>query len=192
MDLEARVKVLEAEMTALRNRLDSLVGPSGKAAAAAVSGTANRLLHSIAEKVREASLDLQGHGRPLVLQAVVDHRGSTYISMSTQEELLHDVDTAAILQLASTLASEVRLKILRSLADGERSAAEIAAAAGLEGGPLYHHLSELNEGGFLSQPSRGRYAMTRRGKDLYYQAALLVRTPYDQLPEETGTTSSDK
>ncbi len=194
MDLEARMQWLEAEVKALRSRLDYLTGlVDKKVPSAAASGTDTRdlLMQLISEKVREASLDPEGNEQSLVLQAVVDRNGITYIGWATQEELRKSVDSEAIIQLASILASEARLRILQALATGERSAAEIASATGLEGGPLYHHLSELNEGGFLTQPSRGRYAMTRKGRDLYYQVALLVRTPYDQQPGEVGPTVSE-
>lgn len=182
MDMEARVQRLEAEVAAIRTRLERPAATEGSTTGRApVPGD---LMRSIAEQIRQASLDANGNEQRLILQAVVDHPGSTYISMSTMDELRESVDAAAIIQLAGVLASEARLKILRALAEGERSAAEIGAAAGVEGGPLYHHLSELQEGRFVAQPGRGRYAMTRRGRDLYFQVALLVRTPYDQPPQE--------
>lgn len=191
MNLEERMQRLEAEVAGLRSRLDELTAagarkapgtqPPGESAHAA-------LMRSISDKIREASRDLNGSEQPMIVQAVMDRPGSTYLSMSSMKELRDNVDAAAILQLASVLASEARLRILKALAAGECSAAEVGAAAGLEGGPLYHHLSELQEGGFVWQPGRGRYAMTRRGRDLYYQVALLVRTPYDQAPRELGTT----
>jgi DNA-binding transcriptional ArsR family regulator len=211
MDLEQRMQHLEAEMGALRARLDALVrsgtdspggpgpsgpgpsgpglsspGPSEKAPAEPAPGESGnaKVMRALAEQIREASKGIRGTEQPLVLQAMVDRPGSTWISISTMAELLEQVDAAAVVRLAGVLSSEARLRILKALAAGERSAAEAGAAAGLEGGPLYHHLSELQEGGFLTQPSRGRYAMTRRGRDLYYQMALLVRTPYDQPPRQ--------
>ncbi|HWI62753.1 MAG TPA: hypothetical protein VNT75_12985 [Symbiobacteriaceae bacterium] len=184
MELEARIQRLEAELEAIRTRLEDLASTRSMKAPAGDGSAQHALMRSIAEKVQEAGRDMNGMERPLVLQVVSDRPGSTYISMSFMEELRERVDTAAIMRLAGVLSSEPRLKILRALAAGECSAAEAGAAAGLEGGPLYHHLSELQEGGFVAQPSRGRYAMTRRGRDLYYQVALLVRTPYDQTPRE--------
>jgi DNA-binding transcriptional ArsR family regulator len=195
MELEARMQRLEAEVEALRTRLDQMPAPPGspgdrKAPAAPAPGEPPQaaLMRSLAAQIREASHDLNGMEQPLILQAVVDRPGNAYISMSTMAELRERVDAAAIVKLAGVLASEARLTILRTLADGEHSAAEIGGAAGLEGGPLYHHLAELQEGCFLTQPSRGRYAMTRRGRDLYYQVALLVRTPYDAPLRGNGTT----
>lgn len=148
-------------------------------------------MRTLAQRIQEVNRDAHGSEQAMILQVVVDRPGSTHISMTTMKELRDNVDVAAIVQLAGVLASEARLRILKALAAGECSAAEIGAAAGLEGGPLYHHLSELQEGGFLVQPSRGRYAMTRRGRDLYYQVALLVRTPYDQPPKEAGATAPE-
>ncbi|MDF2628979.1 MAG: Helix-turn-helix domain [Symbiobacteriaceae bacterium] len=195
MDLEARMQRLEAAVEEIRTRLQDLTAtpgatPGSRPPAPRTPGerAPDALMRSIAEGIREASRDESGTEQSMILQAVVDRPRSTYISMATMEELRTNVDAAAIAQLASVLSSESRLKILQALAAGERSAAEVGAAAGLEGGPLYHHLSELQEGGFLVQPSRGRYAMTRRGRDLYYQMALLVRTPYDQQPHELGST----
>lgn len=182
MTLEARLQRLEAEVEALRTQFDQLKATPAPAVPAPSAPDHGALMQAIAEQVRRASLDASGTPQSLILQAVVEGPGHTYISYSRMDELDQAVDAAAMLKLAGVLASEPRLKILRALTAGERSAAEVGAAAGLEGGPLYHHLSELQEGGFLTQPSRGRYAMTRRGRDLYYQVALLVRTPYDEFP----------
>lgn len=187
MNLEERMQRLEAEVEGLKTRLDRLTATGDRAVPGAPTPGESAhadLMRTLARDIRAAARDASGSEQPMILQVVVDRPGSTYISMSSMKELCENVDAAAILQLASVLASEARLKILKALATGECSAAEVGTAAGLEGGPLYHHLSELQEGGFLVQPSRGRYAMTRRGRDLYYQVALLVRTPYDQAPDE--------
>ena len=48
---------------------------------------------------------------------------------------------------------------------------------GLDRGQLYHHLRDLLLQGFVEQPERGRYAITRRGERAFLLSCLLPGDP---------------
>lgn len=77
----------------------------------------------------------------------------------------HDVKSIAA--LCGALASESRLGILRELAKGKQTTAELLGAVSLDRGQLYHHLKDLFLQGMFEQPGRGIYSITSRGEALF-------------------------
>jgi DNA-binding transcriptional ArsR family regulator len=82
-------------------------------------------------------------------------------------------DWRAIAEVCHALGSEARLGLLRELERGPRTTGELLTAVGLDRGQLYHHLRDLLLQGFVEQPERGRYAITRRGERAFLLSCLL-------------------
>jgi DNA-binding transcriptional ArsR family regulator len=58
----------------------------------------------------------------------------------------------------AALGNAVRLRLLREILGGRRTAAELTELEGLgTTGQIYHHLRQLTGAGWLHTPSRGRY-----------------------------------
>lgn len=90
-----------------------------------------------------------------------------------------------VAQILAVLGSEVRLAILRSLLEASKTASEIVAAVGLKTtGQAYHHLRELEQGGYIEQKSGGRYHFGRNGQ-VYLAALALAADAGAEEPEET-------
>ncbi len=90
-------------------------------------------------------------------------------------ELLGE-DAGGIAALAAAAGHPVRVRLLKLLAEGDKSSHDLAAAVDLNGGPLYHHLRELTATGLIAQPERSRYRLTRFGARLFLSLASLHRT----------------
>lgn len=89
-----------------------------------------------------------------------------------------------VAQILSVLGSEVRLAILRCLLGTPRTAAEIVAEVGLKTtGQAYHHLRELERGGYIEQRSGGRYYFGGNGR-VYLAALALAADAGAEEPEE--------
>jgi DNA-binding transcriptional ArsR family regulator len=123
---------------------------------------------------------LQAQHRPghtLVALGVVRDRpqgGSTMRSSLIKRRADEfDADLRAVARLCQALASESRLALLRELAAGTRTTAELVAATGVERSQLYHHLRDLFVQGLVEQPERGRYAATDGGAMVFLAADAL-------------------
>lgn len=73
------------------------------------------------------------------------------------EELL-DADWSEAADSFAALGHAVRLRLLREILGGRRTAAELAELEGLgTTGQIYHHLRQLTAAGWLHTAGRGRY-----------------------------------
>lgn len=95
--------------------------------------------------------------------------GRTYVQTnisgpSDYDRLFTSCDEA-VSAIASCLAHTTRVKIVKCLLEGDKTAAEITEATQLCGGPLYHHLSHLTDAEFIHQDKRGVYSLTTLGLD---------------------------
>ena len=80
-----------------------------------------------------------------------------------------------VAQILSVLGSEVRLAILRHLLDGPKAAAELVSEVGLNTtGQAYHHLRELERGGYVKQREGGRYHFDPKRGRVYLTALALA------------------
>ncbi len=128
-----------------------------------------------------ATPDALQSGYTMVL-AVLESRGDTewssMVGVSSETDLgkmLRPDDE--IVAFASAFTNPGRLKIMRAVARGSRTAAELAEETGLVGGQLYHHLKELVHGGFVLQEERGSYVLSPKiGKPAYLGMNLLAGT----------------
>ena len=80
--------------------------------------------------------------------------GTTEIFLCSVADDAFDEDPAApprrLVKLAAALGDELRLRILRALADGELTASEIADRLGVERTSLHHHLGILRSAGLVT------------------------------------------
>ena len=89
-----------------------------------------------------------------------------------------------VAQILAVLGSEVRLAILRSVLEAPKTASEIVTALGLKTtGQAYHHLRELEQGGYIEQRSGGRYYFGGNGR-VYLAALALAADAGAEEPEE--------
>ena len=89
-----------------------------------------------------------------------------------------------VAQILSVLGSEVRLAILRCLLGTPRTAAEIVAEVGLKTtGQAYHHLRELERGGYIEQRSGGQYHFGKNGRVYLAALALAADAGAEELEE---------
>jgi DNA-binding transcriptional ArsR family regulator len=76
---------------------------------------------------------------------------------------LLELDEGALARRLSAIASPLRLRILRELAQGPLQAHELQARLGEpSAGQLYHHLRELLAAGIITQPRRSVYELPAR------------------------------
>ena len=91
-----------------------------------------------------------------------------------------------VAQILSVLGSEVRLAILRHLLEAPKTAAELVTALGMTTtGQAYHHLRELERGGYVKQRAGGRYHFDLERGRVYLTALALAADAGAEEPEET-------
>lgn len=84
-------------------------------------------------------------------------------------QVLQDVARAL-----AALGSEARLRLLQLLWTGEKTAAELAEAAELSTGSLYHHMRELYASRWVEMPQRNRYRLTTTGRKALVSALAVT------------------
>ncbi|MEV4420004.1 helix-turn-helix domain-containing protein [Patulibacter sp. NPDC049589] len=86
-----------------------------------------------------------------------DGRVARWQEGRTTDALLSD-DWEDVADVLAALAHPVRLRLLRTLADGARTARELTELDGMgTSGQVYHHLRQLVAAGWLSSRSGGRF-----------------------------------
>ncbi|MFZ5823913.1 MAG: ArsR/SmtB family transcription factor [Bacillota bacterium] len=201
MDLIERVRILEEQVTLLRTSMSALLrcheDRAGSLSIPTVSTSQEpnnqvNLIIAIAEMLERFLVIHKGEVRERPAAFVVQARFAPLdkrLQVVELAELRGETDPAALARLAAVLANESRVQIIQALVTDERLASELTVATGLEGGPLYHHLNDLQQAGLVRQKGRGRYALTDIGQDVFYQMAALYRR---SLPEEEGGDSADR
>ncbi|MFG2756741.1 ArsR/SmtB family transcription factor [Streptomyces wuyuanensis] len=148
MDLEERVAELERRMAALERPPERRAPMAAEPDFWALEGLRDRLARAEAET-----------GGVLFTGAVRLPTGERYewqIGALTEELL--DGDWSAPADSFAALGSPVRLRLLREIVGGRRTAAELAELEGLgTTGQIYHHLRQLTAAGWLHTAGRGRY-----------------------------------
>ncbi|MFI5665074.1 helix-turn-helix domain-containing protein [Streptomyces sp. NPDC051684] len=147
MDLEERVSRLERRMAELED-----VAPT-----APVMGEGEFwALDALKER---HPVTQEADGAVLFTGAVRVPTGHRYEWQYGQlSQTLFDDDWAEAAESFAALGSPVRLRLLREILGGLRTAAELAALEGIgTTGQIYHHLRQLAGVGWLHTPERGRY-----------------------------------
>ncbi|MEU2761958.1 MULTISPECIES: helix-turn-helix domain-containing protein [unclassified Streptomyces] len=149
MELEQRVAELERRLTALE-RQDPESPRLGDGGFWALDGLKQQLAG-----VGEAAAD----GGVLYTGAVRSPTGESYEwQYGALTEALLDGDWADTAESFAALGHPVRLRLLREILGGLRTAAELAALDGAgTTGQIYHHLRQLTGAGWLHAAGRGRY-----------------------------------
>ncbi|RPK94430.1 MULTISPECIES: helix-turn-helix domain-containing protein [Streptomyces] len=149
MELEQRVAELERRLTALE-RQDSESPRLGDGALWALGGLKQQLADA-----GEAAAD----GGVLYTGSVRMPTGESYEwQYGALTEALVDGDWADAAESFAALGHPVRLRLLREIFGGLRTAAELAALDGAgTTGQIYHHLRQLTGAGWLHAAGRGRY-----------------------------------
>lgn len=101
---------------------------------------------------------------PSLANAEDENSGIPFICAPDQSSL-GAVDTAQVAKLGYAFSSLPKVALVRMLLqNGEQTAAQLGAGAGLTTGSLYHHLRELVHAEVIYQSSRNRYALTDLGR----------------------------
>ncbi|MET8468936.1 helix-turn-helix domain-containing protein [Streptomyces sp. NPDC006422] len=86
------------------------------------------------------------------------HRYEWQYGQLTEALFDDDCDWQQAAESFAALGNPVRLRLLREILGGVRTAAELAALADIgTTGQIYHHLRQLTGAGWLHTPDRGRY-----------------------------------
>lgn len=146
MDLEERVAELERRMAELES------GPPAPAAGEGDFWALDAL------KARHPVSD-DADGAVLFTGAVRVPTGHRYEWQYGQlTESLFDGDWTETAESFAALGNPVRLRLLREILGGLRTAADLAALEGVgTTGQIYHHLRQLTGAGWLHTAGRGRY-----------------------------------
>lgn len=153
MELEERVAELERRMAALENA-DRDRDRDG--AAPAVSESDFWALEGLkAELAKHRAAD----GGVLYTGAVRLPTGERYDWQTGQfTEVLFGDDWSDAADSFAALGHPVRLRLLKEILGGRRTAADLAALDGVgTTGQIYHHLRQLTGAGWLHTTARGRY-----------------------------------
>lgn len=156
MDLEERVAALERRLAAL----EEAAGRSGEHGArpAAAPGGDFWALEGLKARLSEADAD-GGAGGVLFTGAVRLPAGEAYEwQYGLPTDALLDGDWSDAADSFAALGHPVRMRLLREVLAGRRTAAELADQDGLgTTGQIYHHLRQLTTAGWLHTAGRGRY-----------------------------------
>ncbi|MEG8276133.1 ArsR/SmtB family transcription factor [Streptomyces sp. AHA2] len=146
MDLEGRVADLERRLAALEGA--GRTGPR-------IDGGDFWALDGLKEQLSEAGI---ADGGVLYTGSVRLPTGEEYAwQMTALTEDLLDADGTAAAESFAALGHPVRLRLLREILGGRRTAAELAELDGVgTTGQIYHHLRQLTATGWLHTTGRGR------------------------------------
>ncbi|MBO8180328.1 MAG: winged helix-turn-helix transcriptional regulator [Archaeoglobus sp.] len=91
-----------------------------------------------------------------------------------QWKKIEEIDEELLAEILSPLSNPIRIKILKTLARGGKSYAELERAVGIKGGHLQFHLRNLMEAGYVAQEGlRKRYVITHTALSVLNQLAGL-------------------
>lgn len=150
MELEERVAELERRMAALEG---------AERRAPAVGEADFWALEGLKAQLARIGDEAEGGGGVLFTGAVglPTHERYEWQFGALTEQLLED-DWSAAADSFAALGNPVRLRLLREIVGGRRTAAELAELEGLgTTGQIYHHLRQLTAAGWLHATGRGRY-----------------------------------
>ncbi|AZK95046.1 MULTISPECIES: ArsR/SmtB family transcription factor [Streptomyces] len=155
MDLEQRVAELELRLAALEER--EAFSPAGRPGEDP-GQESFWALKGLKEQLAGLGADTGG---VLFTGDVALPTGERYEwQFGLLADVLLDRDWTASADALAALGHPVRLRLLREILGGRRTAAELAELDGLgTSGQIYHHLRQLSSAGWLHTTGRGRYAV---------------------------------
>jgi DNA-binding transcriptional ArsR family regulator len=152
MDLEERVAALERRLAALEGARPAATSP-GDGDFWALEGLKQQLA-SAGEAAADGGVLFTG-----AVRLPTQERYEWQYGALTTDVLDEDgADWGQIAESLAALGHAVRLRLLREILGGRRTAAELAELEGLgTTGQIYHHLRQLTGAGWLHTTGRGRY-----------------------------------
>ncbi|MGI5473222.1 ArsR/SmtB family transcription factor [Streptomyces sp. CA-132043] len=166
MDLEERVAELERRMAELEG-----AGPTAPAVGEGDFWALDALKarHPVTEEADGAVLFTGA------VRVPTGHRYEWQYGLLT--ESLFDDDWRDVAEVFAALGNPVRLRLLREILGGLRTAAELAALEDVgTTGQIYHHLRQLTGAGWLHTTERGRYEIPA-GRVVPLLVALTAARP---------------
>ncbi|MGH4035553.1 ArsR/SmtB family transcription factor [Actinomycetota bacterium Odt1-20B] len=147
MDLEERVAELERRVAALESE-DEAAPPVGEGDFWALDALKAR--HPVSDDADGAVLFTGA------VRVPTGHRYEWQYGLLT--ETVFEGDWSEVAESFAALGNPVRLRLLKEILDGRRTAAELASLEDVgTTGQIYHHLRQLTGAGWLHTPGRGRY-----------------------------------
>jgi DNA-binding transcriptional ArsR family regulator len=155
--LAVRIDELARRVAALER------APARRSAPAAEASTGDDLLQLLERRRAGARRDARGRRGAVVYGGSLELSGREYLwAIERPAAALLALDPAAPAHVLATLAHPQRLRLLLSLIEQPRTAAELQQVIGSKSpGPLYHHLRDLLTLGVVEQADR-RYAVPAR------------------------------
>lgn len=168
--MQAEIDTLRQDLADLRTEVRAL-RMSGKGRARigepAPDNRANAEWPSLNDQViagLKQILGEEGNAVAVCFGGVYQVTGSSSISVLTDGPSRAEGDVREAARVLSVLASDIRLRLLQVLWEGEKTTQELIASAGISGGTLYHHLRELYSLRWVDAPQRNRYVLTPQGR----------------------------
>ncbi|MFM9369120.1 ArsR/SmtB family transcription factor [Streptomyces sp. Da 82-17] len=146
-------------MTELERRLAALEGEHARKTAPGRVPAGGEELWALARIQEETAARPDGNGLVVFAGSVrlPTHEQYEWEQHHTTDGLIEE-DWNDAAEAFAALGSAVRLRLLREIIGGRRTAAELTALEGVgTTGQIYHHLRQLSSAGWLHTPGRGRY-----------------------------------
>ncbi|GGZ56545.1 transcriptional regulator [Streptomyces inusitatus] len=151
MELEERVAELERRLAALEESREAAPPPP-------TTGGDLWALNGFKEQLAGIGADTGGVLFTGSVRLPTQERYEWQYGALTDGLLDDGGDWAAVADSLAALGHAVRLRLLREILGGRRTAAELAELEGLgTTGQIYHHLRQLTAAGWLRTAARGRY-----------------------------------
>ncbi|KAF4405149.1 MULTISPECIES: helix-turn-helix transcriptional regulator [Streptomyces] len=149
---------LEERVTEIERRLAELEGPGGQEERPAVARRPDFwALDGLKAQLGEAGTE---NGGVLFTGSVRLPTGERYEWQhgAVTDQVLEGGDWADTAEALAALGKPVRLRLLREILGGRRTAAELAGLPDVgTTGQVYHHLRQLTAAGWLRSTGRGRF-----------------------------------
>lgn len=139
--------------------------------------TQSERVEKIVELLREAAekgSPLVGHFEILSVAGQSSRNWS--ISWDHEVQDLLDIPCHRVAHVLGVLGNEVRLGILRQLIDGPKTVVQLTESLGMQTtGQAYHHLKELQRGGYVAEKQGDKYRIDMKFGRIYVAALALAR-----------------
>ena len=145
-------------------------------------GDLNTFVEACQAAVRAARPIAQRHGDRMVFVGWVGTDGTSgFGGPDSPRRIAEDEETSAhLVRLATCIANQAAVTLLRTLLSGEQPRERLASTAAVDRAALQIVLNQLHEANLIFQPEPDRYSLTANGEHavgMLFWAALQVRKP---------------
>ena len=109
------------------------------------------------------------------LVAYKDRRALTTAVGRAARKLARRVNAEELADLADSLASPHRVRLLYKLLEGPQTYQALQESSGLKAGPLYFHIGKLRQTGLVAPKQRNQYVLTTAGLRVTVVGTALPR-----------------